>query len=408
MAAGDAFSRHGRRRGARPFARLKTFAHLVWRSLAVRSGRLEIALAAIIVGAAIVSALTSLYLDISIKMSQELRAFGPNLIISARDGAEGDGAEGDGGAQPRGVAEALLREAIAAVPADRRVGGSPYLYGLVRLDLGNAVLAGVDLAALRAISPYWQVEGAWITADFDDRNAMVGRRLAQSMELAPGSAVTITGGNGEQARVTVKGIMDTGENEDSQIVVNLALAQRLLGLPGRADFAMVSVAAQGPQADAITAALAERFPALAARPIRKVSENDGQILDRIEGLMALVAAIILVITTLSVNATLTAMITERTPQIGLQKALGASNRDIVGQILAETAVTCLAAVAIGLLLGFGLAQLLGQAVFGAWVTFRPVVVPLTLGVSLLAALIAAALPVRGAVNVVPARVLRGE
>ncbi len=388
------------RRGGRT-ERVKMFAHIVWRSIAVRSGRLGIALAAIVVGAAIVSALTSLYLDISIKMSQELRAFGPNLIISPRDAQEAAG-------QPRGADEALLRAAIAAVPAERRVGGSPYLYGLVRLDLGNAVLMGADLAQLHAISPYWQVDGAWVSADFDDRNAMVGRRLAQSMELAPGKTVTITGAGGEQARVTVKGVMDTGENEDNQIVVNLSLAQRLLGLPGRADFAMVSVAAQGPEADAITAEIARRFPALNARPIRKVSENDGQILQRIEGLMALIAAIILIITTLSVNATLTAMVTERTPQIGLQKALGASNRDIVAQILAETAAICLVAVLAGLVLGFGLAQLLGQAVFGAWVTFRPVVVPLTLGVSLLAALAAAALPVRGAVNVVPARVLRGE
>ncbi|MGV6872057.1 ABC transporter permease [Pseudochelatococcus sp. B33] len=386
-----------------PFARLAMFAHLVWRSLLVRGGRLEIALGAIVIGAAIVSALTSLYFDISIKMSQELRAFGPNLIVSPREAEAA--ADAPGG---RGIDEAMLRAAIAAIPRERLVGGSPYLYGLVRLDLGNAVLMGADLAELHAISPYWQVEGSWVSADFDDRNAMVGRRLAQSMELAPGSTVTITGNDGAQARVTVKGVMDTGENEDSQIVVNLGLAQRLLGMPGRADFAMASVAAQGPEADAVTAALTDRFSALDARPIRKVSENDGQILRRIEGLMAVVAAIILGITTLSVNATLTAMITERAPQIGLQKALGASNRDIVAQILAETAAICLVAVAIGLLLGFGLAQLLGQAVFGAWVTFRPVVVPLTLGVSLLAALIAAALPVRGAVNVVPARVLRGE
>jgi putative ABC transport system permease protein len=131
-------------------------------------------------------------------------------------------------------------------------------------------------------------------------------------------------------------------------------------------------------------------------------------LEKIEGLMALVAATILVITTLCVNATLSAMVAERTPEIGLQKALGAENRAIVAQFLAETALICVAAVAVGLILGFGLAQVLGQAVFNAWVTFRPAVVPLTLIVSLAAALIAAILPVRGAIGVVPARVLKGE
>jgi putative ABC transport system permease protein len=124
--------------------------------------------------------------------------------------------------------------------------------------------------------------------------------------------------------------------------------------------------------------------------------------------MALVAAIILIISTLCVNATLTAMVAERTQEIGLQKALGASNRAIVAQFMSETAIIALAGVLLGMALGVALAQVLGQAIFNAWVTFRPVVLPLTVGVSLLAALTAAVLPLRGAVAVVPARVLRGE
>lgn len=391
------------RTGARGLAarRLATFALVVYRSLTLRGNRLRIALAAIVVGAATVSALTSLYFDISVKMSQELRAFGANVIISPQGAGQAEGQA------ERGVDVALLQQAIGGMAGEKLIGGTPYLYGLVRLDLGNAVLVGAQFEGLRAISPYWQVEGGWVTADFDERNAMVGRRLAQGMGLGIGSTVTITGGPAS-ARVTVKGIVDTGENEDDQIFVNLSLAQKLLGLPGRADFALASVAAQGPEADALTAAVGERFPALKARPIRKVSEADGQILEKIEVLMALVVAIILVITTLSVNATLTAMIAERTPQIGLQKALGAANGSVVLQILTETAIICLVAVTLGLLLGFGLAQILGQAVFGAWVTFRPVVAPLTLGLSLAAALAAAILPVRSIVNVVPAQVLRGE
>ncbi|MFT4079294.1 ABC transporter permease [Rhodomicrobium sp.] len=391
-----------RKAGGARLQRAAAFSRFILHSL-TRGNRLGVALAAIVVGSAIVTALTSLYFDISIKMSEELRAFGPNVIVSPKPDMAA-AARGE-----RGTDAKTLRDAIADLPRDRLVGGTPYLFGLVRLDLGNAVLVGADLSQVKAISPFWQVDGSWISVDFDERNALVGSGLAKAMELTVGKPVTIRSLDGaRQARVTVKGIVETGENEDSQIFVNLALAQRLLDLPRRADFAMASVVAQGPEADAMTSAMTAKFPVLDARPIRKVSQADGQILDKIEGLMALVAAIILVITTLSVNATLTAMVAERAPQIGLQKAIGASNRIIVAQILAETAIICLVATAIGLALGFLLAQLLGQAVFGAWVSFRPVVLPLTLGLSLVAALVAAALPVRGAVNVVPARVLRGE
>ena len=385
-------------RPARRSRRGSMFATLLFKALLRRGGRAGVAAASIVVGAAVVAALMSLYLDISIKMSEELRAFGANFYV----GPAATGAE-------RGIAEETYGAVLGEIPRDRLVGASPLLYGIVRLDLGPAVMAGVDFRGLRQISPYWQVEGSWVGVAFDERNCMIGRRLAESMELKVGDTVTVINRERTQStRLTVKGIVDTGAAEDEQMFVNLGLAQKLLDLPGRVDFAMLSLIAQGPEADAMAARVNAAVPGVEAKPIRKISQSDGQILDKIEGLMALVAATILVITTLCVNATLNAMVAERTPEIGLQKALGAENRAIVAQFLAETALICVAAVAVGLILGFGLAQVLGQAVFNAWVTFRPAVVPLTLIVSLAAALIAAILPVRGAIGVVPARVLKGE
>ncbi|MGQ9371542.1 ABC transporter permease [Azospirillum sp. ST 5-10] len=398
-----AVERTARPPAVRRRARLAMVARLVLKALAARGGQVPTALGSIAVGAAVVSALLCLYLDVSIKMSEELRAFGANFTVAAApSGDDGEGA-------PAGLDGATWRGVVEAVPADVLVGASPFLYGVVRLDLGNAVLAGVDFAGLRRIAPYWQVEGGWVSVSFDERNAMVGRRLAESMELKPGDTVTIVSGDRtRRAEVTVKGVVDTGDTEDGQIFVTLSLAQRLLDAPDRADLAMLSIVARGAEADALAAGLERRFPGIAARPIRKISQSDGQILERIEGLMALVAATILVVTTLCVNATLTAMVARRTPELGLQKALGASDRAVVAQVLLETAAIALAGVALGLAAGFALAQLLGLAVFDAWVTFRPVVAPLTLAVSLAAALAAAVVPIRSAVRVVPARVLRGE
>ncbi|MCB9959736.1 MAG: ABC transporter permease [Rhodospirillaceae bacterium] len=381
-------------------------ARLLLKALLVHNGRIGVALASLAVGAAVVSALCGLYLDISIKMSEELRAYGANFILSpvpqedAGDDA-GDGAQG----LPLGRLTAALQE----IPAERLVGASPFLHGLARLDLGNAVIVGVDFAGLRALSPYWQVEGTWVGVSFDTRNAMVGRHLADTMELGVGDTVTIQDrALARRAEVTIRGIVDTGGREDDQLFVGLEVAGAVLGLEDRADFIMASVVAEGAEADALAAAVSAADPAVTGRPIRRISANDGEILDRIDGLMAVVAATILVITTLCVNATLTAMVAKRAPEIGLQKALGADDRAIVRQFLSETTILCVVGVTAGLILGYGLAQILGQAVFGSWVAFRPVVVPVTLGVSLAAALIAAVLPVRGAVRVAPARVLRGE
>lgn len=374
------------------------FARMLFMSLKVRKSRVAVAFFSIMIGAAIIAALSSVYFDISTKMSRELRAYGANFFI----GPSGAGA---GRATPAGEIE----EALALVPAEALVGASPYLYGVVRLDLGHAVLAGVDFAGLRRLSPFWQVDGKWIAVDFDERSCMMGKRLAERMELKIGARVTVLNGEtGFRDSLKVLGIVETGQAEDEQLFVNLTLAGRILGQEGQVNHAMASIVAEGLDIDALAARIRARHPGLDARPIRKISYSEGRILEKIEGLMALIALIVLAITTLCVMTTLIAVVAERTREIGLMKAIGAEDSGIAVQFLTETLLIALAGIAAGLALGFGLAQFLGQAVFGSSISLRAVVLPVTAGLSLLAALLAAALPVRMAVRIVPAQVLKGE
>lgn len=376
----------------------RMFYRLLFKALTVRKSRALIALFSIAVGAAIVTSLASLYFDISIKMSKELRTYGANFFIGPAVASEVED-----------LAQSTYDEIKAAVPAERLSGASPYLYGVVRLDLDNAVMAGVDFAGLKRIAPYWQLEGQWIGVDFDDKHCMIGSGLARKMELKVGDEVNLVNRDqGFRTKLRVKGILDTGEAADDYIFVNLALAQRSLGRPGRIDHAMFSILADDFDIDGFANSLKQAHAGLDAKPIRKIAQSEGRILDKIKALMALVAAIILIITTLCVNTTLTAMVVERTQEIGLQKALGADNKVVVLQFLAEALVIGLAGVVVGLAVGLLLAQVLGQAVFSSSVSFRPLVVPLAIGISVAAALIAAAIPARKAVQVAPAQVLRGE
>ncbi|WP_139560232.1 ABC transporter permease, partial [Escherichia coli] len=103
--------------------------------------------------------------------------------------------------------------------------------------------------------------------------------------------------------------------------------------------------------------LQAQYPDLEIRPVRKVSASEGQVLDKIKGLMGLVSIVILALSSLCVNTTLMAIVGERAREFALQKALGSSNGDIVRQILLETSIIALAAVACGWVLGYLLAQL---------------------------------------------------
>ncbi len=373
------------------------FTTLVSRSLTVRRNRVAISVFSITIGAIIVTALALLYFDISQKMHKELRTYGANFFIAPSSDSN-----------KRDIASAVLEKAMAMIPAEAIYAASPYLYGVVHLDQGNAIMAGVDFSGLKRLSPYWQVEGGWISVDFDDQNCMIGKTLATTMELKLGSKINVVNEANRQRRtVRVKGIVESGQDADNQIIVSMALARELLGSSDRVSNAMLSLYADKVNVDELGAEIEKQIPEIDARPIRKISQSEGKVVDKIKGLIATVILLILATTTLCVMTTMMAVVTERTREIGLLMALGAKSNTIQRLFQVEALIMSAFGVFLGLVFGFLLAQFLGEMVFHSSISFRWIVIPITITVSLLSALIASVLPVRQAVRIDPAQVLRG-
>ncbi|WP_312816360.1 ABC transporter permease [Atlantibacter subterraneus] len=366
---------------------------LVWRALRLRMQRVSVVFAALTVGAAIVTALSAVWFDINAKMSEELRTFGANFYIGPGHGKSMDQRE--------------LQPIIDDAPPGLINAASPMLYGMARTELEKVVVMGVWFESMPKLSPYWQVTGDWVGVNFDDRNAMAGVKLAGRLNLKVGDSVTVITDNGKK-KLRIKGLVEAGDATDNMLIVNIDLAQTLLHKTGELNHALLSVNNDLGQVDQYADTLQKQYPQLDIRPIRKVSASEGQVLDKIKGLMGLVSIVILALSSLCVNTTLMAIVGERAKEFALQKALGATHRDIIRQMLAETGLIALAAVACGWVLGYLLAQLLGMTVFNATIALRLPVLPITLILSLLVAAAAAIVPVRRAVSVEPAKVLKGE
>lgn len=366
---------------------------LVWRALRLRMQRVSVVFAALAVGATIVTALSAVWFDINSKMSEELRTFGANFYIGP----------GHGASMPQAELQAILDGA----PAGLIHGASPWLYGTARTELEKVVMVGVWFESLQKLVPYWQVSGSWIGVSFDDRNAMIGVKLAQRLALNVGDSVTLVD-HGRRKTLTIKGLVEAGDATDNMLIVSLDTAQSWLQKPGIISHGLLSVSNDLGQVERYASQLQHQYPNLEIRPVRKVSASEGQVLDKIKGLMGLVSMVILALSSLCVNTTLMAIVGERAKEFALQKALGASNGDITRQMLLETSIITLAAVVCGWVLGYLLAQLLGLTVFNASISLRLPVLPLTLILSLLVAMLAAIVPVRRAVSVEPAKVLKGE
>lgn len=377
------------------------FWRLIFRAIRLRLQRVLIIFTALTVGASIVTAMAAVYFDINTKMSQELRTFGANFYIGSADGGM--------------INEAELNAILQNAPNDLVTASSPYLYGVVRSDLEKIVLMGVNFDAMRTLAPYWQITGSAINVNFDDRNAIIGKSLAERLHLKVGDSLQLSKNAVEKHRFTIKGIVEAGDATDNMLIVNLEFAQNCLEKEGLANNALLNVQSSSEkngnvvnQVDQFADRIMQQYPDLTARPIRKVSASEGQILDKIKGLMGLISLVILVLATLCVNTTLIAIVGERAKEFALQKTLGAKKSDIILQISTEILIIAACAIIVGLGLGYLLAQILGLTVFKSYIDMRLPVIPITIALVLLVAFVAVIIPTRRALNINVANALKGE
>ncbi len=372
------------------------FWRLIFRALRLRLQRVFIIFTALTVGASIVTAMAAVYFDINTKMSQELRTFGANFYIGSADG---------------GMMNQIELNAILQKSPDGFItAASPYLYGVARSDLEKIVLMGVNFDAMRILAPYWQITGSAINVNFDDRNAMIGKTLAERLHVKVGDSLQLSKNAVEKHSFNIKGIVEAGDATDNMLIVNVEFAQNWLDKEGVVNNALLNVQnEQGANTvDQFAEKIMQQYPDLTARPIRKVSASEGQILEKIKGLMGLISLVILVLATLCVNTTLIAIVGERSKEFALQKSLGAKKFDIIRQISTEILIIAFCAIIIGLGLGYLLAQVLGITVFKSYIDMRLPVLPITVILSLLVAFVAVIIPTRRALSINVANVLKGE
>lgn len=423
------------------------FRRIVSHSITRRKRRKIISLVAIMFGIAAATAVATIAVDVGDKVNQELRSVGANILVTpAADSfpisiggvdfrAAGSGAYLPESALP-GIKKIFWRNNIEAF--------APFVYvpaaarGMHFVLIGTWFRKALPITAdksfttgIESLHRAWKLEGRWPDDD-DSFTCIVGQEVAQAMRLAPGAIFTVTVPAGSTpVRFRVSGIFATGGIEDRQVFAPLAAVQKLAGLDGKVRRIEVSaitkpldslgetpVSQMTPRQferwscsnypSTVAYQIQQVIPGSAARPVYRVLDTQGKLLNRVSLLMELLAAAALITAALAVCSMTLANVIERRNEIGLFKALGATDGRVASIFLAESCLVGVAGGVAGYALGSWLAERLAADVFGAPVSMHWVIFPCAVALALVVTLAGSLVPLGQSLRTPAAIALRTE
>lgn len=410
-------------------------------------GRFFLIALTVALGVSLAAAMLNVMFDVGDKVNQELKAFGANITVAPKNASLLNDVYGVG--SDSGHKEYLNEEDLGKIKTifwtNNIVAFTPMLNGTVSVNGQNVNLTGTWFnyhmtlptgdafdTGVEEMKSWWQIDGDWPKDNTDQ--VLVGQKLAESLQVKTGDTLSYRRADGTQGQFVIAGIVSGGGNEDNAILASLPVVQQALNLKGKVSEIEVSAittpendlarkAAANPErlsqaereiwyctayVSSIAFQIEEVVNNSSARPVRQIAESEGKILDKTQLLMLLITVLSLISAALGVSNLVSANVMERSREIGLMKALGAKNYEVILLILTETLIAGIAGGIVGYFIGMGFAQVIGYTVFGSAIANNIIVVPIV-GALMVAVILLGSVPaIRTLLSLQPASVLHGR
>ncbi|MBN1400366.1 MAG: ABC transporter permease [Anaerolineae bacterium] len=398
------------------------------RSLLASKLRSGLTMLGIVIGVGAVIALVAAGAGAQAQVAERFASLGSNLlVITTRARSFRGVSQGGGSAQnlTNEDAEAivLLARSVAAV-APQYGTQAQVVHGSRNT---RTSIVGVTPAYLTVGN--WRLASGRFVADLDlegqSRVAVLGASVADELfadTLYDPLAATVKIDRQNYRVVGILASKGVGgfQNQDDQVFVPLSTAQVRFG--GAGNRSLQSINVQVVSADQIERAKAELTAILRARHGLSPRQNDDfmirdqtQVVEMVQEtaetftvLLGSIAAISLVVGGIGIMNIMLVSVTERTREIGIRKAVGAEQRHILTQFLAEAIVLSVLGGTLGVLVGYGAAQVVTPLLGGTQALVTPQSVLMALGVSIGVGLFFGFYPAYRAARLSPMEALRYE
>jgi putative ABC transport system permease protein len=411
---------------------------------------------AILLGTTAVTAMLALATTIGDRIHKELAVYGANIVVYPRSD-QLDVKVGNVDVKPASGGSYLKESDLAKLKdifwGNNITGMSPEL----PVQLAVARQTGDPLFPAKAVGywfnhdfgsmktgapqlhPWWNLQGAWPERSGD---VVVGTNFAKQLGLKIGDSFRMQSAPGDlgtaaaSSSPTVVGIVTTSDEVDSQILLLLQDAQKIVGATGAVRRVELSARTKPedafarrdpdslspkdheiwycrPYANSIAYQIREAIPGAQAEQVRRVEQSEGNVLNRISGLMWLISAAALLAAGFAVSAAMATAILERRGEIGLMRSLGASKGAIALLFYSETGLLAIFAGTFGYLAGSGLAAWLGARIFAGEggvpeAVLIPVLLPVVIALALVVAIAGSTPSIRAALRMEPSAILRED
>src|ERR1700691_2634477 len=256
------------RRSAKPHTSM--FLRMLTRAAVLRRGRAASALLAMVVAAAVATAMLNLYVDVQAKLRKEFRNYGANIVVVGKDG------------------QALPADALTKIESEIAGRGLavPFAYIVARTsDWQSVVVAETHLDPVRKLDSWGSVTARPNTS----QDALLGTRAAAV--VSPQGKPFDLSFQERTIHLNPAGTLRTGASEDSRIYLSLKDFENWTGVQP----STIEIASSGSteEINALIQQLSQALPGADVRPIRQIMEGEARVLGKTRATLAAAAVLII-------------------------------------------------------------------------------------------------------------------